>query len=48
MLHEFVTVETRDLLNTALLAYQALKLGTVAINGSTGAVRGRGRRTAPP
>lgn len=33
--------ETRDLLNTALLAYQALKLGTVAINGSTGAVLGR-------
>jgi signal transduction histidine kinase len=33
--------ETRDLLNTALLAYQALKKGTVAINGSTGAVLGR-------
>ena len=33
--------ETRDLLNTALLAYQALKQGTVAINGSTGAVLGR-------
>jgi signal transduction histidine kinase len=33
--------ETRDLLNTALLAYQALKRGTVAINGSTGAVLGR-------
>jgi signal transduction histidine kinase len=33
--------ETRDLLNTALLAYHALKLGTVAINGSTGAVLGR-------
>jgi signal transduction histidine kinase len=33
--------ETRDLLNTAILAYQALKRGTVAINGSTGAVLGR-------
>jgi signal transduction histidine kinase len=33
--------ETRDLLNTALLAYHALKQGTVAINGSTGAVLGR-------
>ena len=33
--------ETRDLLNTALLAYQALRQGTVAINGSTGAVLGR-------
>src|SRR5687768_13551766 len=33
--------ETRDLLNTAILAYQALKNGTVAINGSTGAVLGR-------
>lgn len=33
--------ETRDLLNTALLAYHALKHGTVAINGSTGAVLGR-------
>jgi signal transduction histidine kinase len=33
--------ETRDLLNTAILAYQALKQGTVAINGSTGAVLGR-------
>jgi signal transduction histidine kinase len=33
--------ETRDLLNTALLAYQTLKRGTVAINGSTGAVLGR-------
>ncbi len=36
-----VAHETRDLLNTAFLAYQALKLGTVAINGSTGAVLGR-------
>jgi len=33
--------ETRDLLNTAMLAYHALKQGTVAINGSTGAVLGR-------
>jgi signal transduction histidine kinase len=33
--------ETRDLLNTAILAYQTLKRGTVAINGSTGAVLGR-------
>ncbi|HUQ69577.1 MAG TPA: hypothetical protein VM165_08645, partial [Planctomycetaceae bacterium] len=33
--------ETRDLLNTAILAYQSLKRGTVAINGSTGAVLGR-------
>lgn len=36
-----VAHETRDLLNTALLAYQTLKRGTVAINGSTGAVLGR-------
>lgn len=33
--------EARDLLNTAMLAYQTLKRGTVAINGSTGAVLGR-------
>lgn len=33
--------ETRDLLNSAILAYQSLKGGTVAINGSTGAVLGR-------
>ena len=33
--------ETRDLLNTAMLAFEALKRGTVAINGSTGAVLGR-------
>jgi signal transduction histidine kinase len=33
--------EARDLLNTAFLAYQALRQGTVAINGSTGAVLGR-------
>ena len=36
-----VAHETRDLLNTAILAYQVLKNGTVAINGSTGAVLGR-------
>jgi len=33
--------ETRNLLHTALLAYETLKRGTVAINGSTGAVLGR-------
>jgi signal transduction histidine kinase len=33
--------ELRDLLNTALLAFHALKRGTVAINGSTAAVLGR-------
>ena len=37
----YVAHETRDLLNTAILAYQSLKRGTVAINGSTGAVLGR-------
>jgi signal transduction histidine kinase len=36
-----VAHEARDLLNTAVLAYQALRQGTVAINGSTGAVLGR-------
>jgi signal transduction histidine kinase len=36
-----VAHETRDLLNTAILAYQSLKQGAVAINGSTGAVLGR-------
>lgn len=36
-----VAHETRDLLNTAILAYQTLKRGTVAINGSTGAILGR-------
>jgi len=36
-----VALETRDLLHTAILAYQALKRGTVAVNGSTGAVLGR-------
>ena len=33
--------ELRDLLNTALLAFHTLKRGTVAVNGSTGAVLGR-------
>jgi signal transduction histidine kinase len=33
--------ETRDLLNTAILAFETLKRGTVAINCSTGAVLGR-------
>ncbi len=33
--------EIRDILNTALFAFHALKRGTVAINGSTGAVLGR-------
>jgi signal transduction histidine kinase len=33
--------EIRDLLNTALLALQVLKRGTVAINGSTGTLLGR-------
>jgi signal transduction histidine kinase len=33
--------ELRDLLNTALLAFHTLKLGTVAINGSTGTMLGR-------
>ena len=33
--------ELRDLLNASLLAFQALKRGDVAINGSTGAVLGR-------
>jgi signal transduction histidine kinase len=33
--------EVRDNLNTALLAFHTLKRGTVAINGSTGAVLGR-------
>ena len=36
-----VAHETRALLNAAILAYQALKRGNVAINGSTGAVLGR-------
>lgn len=33
--------EVRDMLNTAVFAFEALKSGTVAINGSTGAVLGR-------
>jgi signal transduction histidine kinase len=33
--------EIRDILNTALLSYHVLKQGTVAVNGSTGAVLGR-------
>jgi signal transduction histidine kinase len=33
--------EIRDILNTAVLAFHTLKLGTVAINGSTGSVLGR-------
>jgi signal transduction histidine kinase len=33
--------ELRDILNTALLGFHALKRGTVAINGSTGAILGR-------
>ena len=37
----YVAHETRDLLHTAILAYEALKRGAVAINGSTGAVLGR-------
>ena len=36
-----VAHELRDLLNGALLAFHALKRGTAAINGSTGAVLGR-------
>jgi len=36
-----VTHEVRDILNTAILAFHTLKRGTVAINGSTGAVLGR-------
>jgi signal transduction histidine kinase len=37
----YLAHQTRDLLNTALLAFHTLKRGTVAINGSTGAVLGR-------
>jgi signal transduction histidine kinase len=33
--------ELRDSLNTAILAFHTLKRGTVAINGSTGAILGR-------
>ena len=37
----YVAHEHRDLLNTAILAFETLKRGSVAINGSTGAVLGR-------
>jgi signal transduction histidine kinase len=37
----FVAHELRDLLNTAVLSFHALKSGTVAINGSTADVHGR-------
>ena len=37
----FTAHENRDLINTAILAFETLKRGTVAINGSTGAVLGR-------
>lgn len=33
--------EIRDVLNTAVLAFNTLKVGTVAVNGSTGSVLGR-------
>ena len=33
--------EVRDMLNTALLAFESLKRGTVTVNGRTGAVLGR-------
>lgn len=36
-----VAHETRDLLNTALLAFEVLKRGTVAINGSTASILAR-------
>ncbi len=36
-----VAHDTRDHLNTAVLAFEALKRGDVAINGSTGAMLGR-------
>lgn len=36
-----VTHEVRNLLNTALLAFDAVKRGTVGVNGNTGAVLGR-------
>lgn len=36
-----VTHEIRNRLNTALLAFDIIKRGTVAVNGSTGAVLGR-------
>lgn len=37
----FVAHELRDLLNTAVLSFHAMKSGTVAINGSTADVHGR-------
>lgn len=37
----FLAHELRNLLNTALLSYEALKMGTVGIGGSTGGVLGR-------
>lgn len=36
-----VTHEIRNMLNTAMLAFSAIKRGTVGINGNTGAVLGR-------
>ena len=36
-----VAHETRDLLNSAMFAFEALKRGNVAVNGSTGAVLAR-------
>jgi signal transduction histidine kinase len=36
-----VTHEVRNMLNTALLAFDVLKRGTVGVNGNTGAVLGR-------
>ena len=40
-----VAHEIRDVLNSAVLAFNTLKVGTVAINGSTGAVLGRSLMT---
>ena len=40
-----VAHEIRDVLHSAVLAFNTLKLGTVAINGSTGAVLGRSLMT---
>jgi signal transduction histidine kinase len=37
--------DIRDVLNSAVLSFNTLKLGTVAINGSTGAVLGRSLMT---
>ena len=37
--------EIRDVLNSAVLAFNTLKLGTVAVNGSTGSVLGRSLMT---